>query len=141
MSVWLCEPPNISRLGYFSVTVETILNAIGAVYVIGYVIAARNDRASRFLMMWPLVFLGRISYSVYVFHYPIIGALAFVAWRIVPPEHYVLAQLTCACLAVPTTIAAGYAGYRFIERPTQRLGRSLAAALCVRQRAAVETHA
>ena len=67
-----------------------------------------------FLTMRPMVFIGRWSFSIYLFHWGI-GAWA---GTLLPAP---LAFLTC----LGGSIAAGYLGHRFIERPTFAVRRWL----------------
>ncbi len=57
----------------------------------------------------PLRFFGRISYSMYLWHWPIIGLLAYV--NIVPLS---FAQVVFAFVA---SVVLGYLSWRFIETP------------------------
>lgn len=57
----------------------------------------------------PLAWLGRISYSVYLWHVPIIAAL--VAMR---PE---MDLATKAAIVVPATLVVGWLSYLLVERP------------------------
>jgi len=71
----------------------------------------------------PLQFLGAISYSLYLYH-------ASVAWRVVSlVQHFAGMSLTPMVgiltwlAAVGIAIAAGYVGWRLIERPSMQLAR------------------
>jgi peptidoglycan/LPS O-acetylase OafA/YrhL len=73
----------------------------------------------RILNLRPVAFIGALSYSLYLVHYPLI----FAVHRLFP--HWpVLAQ---ACLACALAIAASWAIYVLIERPCARLRKSLSA--------------
>lgn len=70
--------------------------------------------ANALLTVRPLRFLGRISYSLYLWHWPVV----------------VLLRWTCGLEAVPAKVAAGLAtvvlawlSYRFVESPALRLRR------------------
>ncbi|MGF6596946.1 peptidoglycan/LPS O-acetylase OafA/YrhL [Paraburkholderia sp. GAS448] len=74
---------------------------------------------ARFLQLPPLPFLGRISYSLYLYHAVVLfGIVHFVGERFGPAITLTLA----AALIVPVS----YAGYRFVERPGMQLGHRLA---------------
>jgi peptidoglycan/LPS O-acetylase OafA/YrhL len=118
-------PTNASRLGLISQISHVRLESIGSVYLVGYAIFDRDSRLVRFLELAPMRFLGRISYSLYAYHYPIIGSLSFIAWGIIPADHYVPAQLLCAAMAVPATIMLAAIGYWCLEHPMHKLGRAL----------------
>ena len=118
-------PTNLSRLGLISTISHVRLESVGSVFIVGYAIFDRDSRFVRFLELAPMRFLGRISYSVYAYHNPILGSLAWVTWSIIPPDHYVPAQMLCASLVVPTTIALAALSYRYLEQPLNRLGHAL----------------
>jgi peptidoglycan/LPS O-acetylase OafA/YrhL len=56
----------------------------------------------------PLAWLGRISYSVYLWH---LGIIAVVA------EHHPNDPVAVAAIAAPITLGVGWASYRIVERP------------------------
>jgi len=105
-----------------------IPSAMSAALMIGAVAASRE------LLQWttvaPLRFLGRISYSLYLVHWPIfyVCALLAVICRPAVPTHIwgnLLVMVTSAIVAVG--IAA--LSYRFVEAPSIRAGKSVAHAL------------
>jgi peptidoglycan/LPS O-acetylase OafA/YrhL len=118
-------PTNASRLGLISQVSHVRLESIGSAYIVGYAISDQVSPLVRFLKLAPMRFLGRISYSLYAYHYPIIGSLAFVAWNIIPADHYVPAQLLCAALVVPATVTLAAISYWSLEHPMHKLGRAL----------------
>jgi peptidoglycan/LPS O-acetylase OafA/YrhL len=72
------------------------------------------------LSLTPLVYLGRISYSIYLLHLPVSVALASAglpALFYAPPLH--------GFLKVAATIGVSALAYRLIEIPGQRLGAAL----------------
>jgi peptidoglycan/LPS O-acetylase OafA/YrhL len=117
---------NASRIGWITSQTHVMLEGIGAVYLIGYVLSPAGNRVVRVLKTGPLLFLGAISYSLYAFHYPIVSMLDWVSWGYVSSDRYLLAQTLCATLAVPTCILAAWLANVLIERPSQRMGRALA---------------
>ncbi|MBE1160418.1 acyltransferase [Dyella sp. 7MK23] len=81
---------------------------------------------SRVLSLAPVVFVGDISYSLYLWHWPI-----FATWRYLQlPE-----TGGCLLLCFALTFLLGYLSYRFIEQPYRRLrpgfGKSLAVLVVV----------
>jgi peptidoglycan/LPS O-acetylase OafA/YrhL len=60
------------------------------------------------LELRPLAWLGRISYSVYLWHLLIVAEVA---------KHHPDAPLAVAAIAVPLTLCIGWLSYRVIERP------------------------
>ena len=75
-------------------------------------ILAGSSRATRWLEITWLVRLGRISYGVYLWHWPVYFQLG-VLWR--PGES--AAPLGLSVLAWGLTVAAAALSYFLIERP------------------------
>jgi peptidoglycan/LPS O-acetylase OafA/YrhL len=75
------------------------------------IVAGREQRgAVREILGWrPLVFIGLISYSLYLWHWPII----------VLSEYYLTRELSAveAAIAVAAMLAAATASWHFVERP------------------------
>lgn len=63
----------------------------------------------RLLTLKPLVFMGLLSYGIYLWHQP---ALAFLRLSSEYPPHYLVLSL-CGLIALPLS----YLSWRFIERP------------------------
>lgn len=59
----------------------------------------------------PAVFLGRICYGLYLWHFPIYNFMRF---------HFQLADVWLVCVGVPLTFACAVASYYWIERPLLR---------------------
>ena len=101
--------------------------AIGAAGLLAYVIS--SPRLQRGLEARPLLFLGRISYSVYLVHW------LFVSWGIQLLNAYLLRDASQQRLAIGAALAAvvlatllvATAFHALVERPCIRLGRRLAA--------------
>lgn len=68
---------------------------------------------ARLLSLKPVVFLGLISYSVYLWHWPLI---AFAKYSM-PYDGKVMAVIAAASLLL------GYLSWRFVERPFRHQGR------------------
>ncbi|WP_157007398.1 acyltransferase family protein [Agromyces laixinhei] len=89
------------------------LAGIGAAIVILLGIAWPRLRAK--LESRPIQWLGRISFSLYLVHAPILGTLGFLFgdgfWWAVGP------------VGVPLSLAVAALFHRWVESPTQRLGR------------------
>lgn len=97
------------------------LCAVGfAGLVAAAVLGPARDLWGRALSCRPLLWLGAISYSIYLWHEPIL--LAFAGWeglvRQTPG-----AFLSDAAIVVVASIVAGWLSYSLIERPTSQLGR------------------
>lgn len=83
----------------------------------------------RFLETAPLRFLGRISYSFYLYH-PMTLAItaAFLQARIPDSEtaaHPFLWSAIIALASIPAAFLLGWAGYMFVEKPMVSVGRRI----------------
>jgi peptidoglycan/LPS O-acetylase OafA/YrhL len=93
----------------------------------GFVLAAvrfhRFDPLRLVLNSRLLQYLGRVSYSTYLFHVPVITVVQTAIWRWLRPASQ--AQLFWATLvpAIIGTLIVSEVSWRFVERPFQRLGR------------------
>ena len=101
----------------------SILAQIGAACVVTVSFADRN--AVQFLSSEVPAFLGKISYSLYLIHLPILFTLVHVLWGHVP-------LLGILAIVVPISIFLAYVMYRCIEVPAIKLGRLLAKGLAAR---------
>lgn len=93
------------------------LSALPPVLGTALVIAGGQGRgslpfASRLLRLRPLVFVGLASYSLYLWHWPV---LAFARYSLLTPPH-----LGERLVFVATGMALGVASWRFVERPFRR---------------------
>jgi peptidoglycan/LPS O-acetylase OafA/YrhL len=85
--------------------------------IIGHLYCVPTTGVARLLRTQPLPALGRISYGLYIFHYPIF----FVVRRTVHDEP------TAAITAVALSLATAVASYVLVERPVLRLKAKVAA--------------
>lgn len=83
---------------------------------------------SRFLRLRPLRWLGKVSYSLYLVHMPILMTLAILLYKKAPPGPMVVPFVALSLLA-----AAAF--HRWVEVPSMRLGRTLARRLDRRAKA------
>ncbi|WP_424529102.1 acyltransferase family protein [Sphaerisporangium viridialbum] len=102
--------------GYPHVWITTLVMA-GGTFAIG--MALRRRRVPRVL-----VWLGVISYSVYLLHHPLLKL--FVTLFGDPRERPMATQALLAVAFVAVVLCCGWLSYRFVERPMQHLGRRLA---------------
>jgi peptidoglycan/LPS O-acetylase OafA/YrhL len=92
--------------------------AVAGTFALGYGLRARP-------VPRPLLWLGRISYSVYVLHFVVLRVLAVQvprAWTRPPPE-----RIWFGVAYLAGTLALGWLSYRWVEVPGQALGRRLLA--------------
>lgn len=102
-------------------TVSNYYNFVwGAGAVTLLVMTIGSPRADRLLSIPPCVWLGRVSYSLYLIHVPLLTAAIHLAhgWLPLP--------LTVACV-IPLALACAGLMYRLVEQPSIQLGRRLAA--------------
>lgn len=87
---------------------------------IGLVISALGSiRLEKVLLFRPLIFLGKISYSLYLIHLPIILVSIYLF-------HEVLSLWIISILAIVLSFILSTVAWLFIEMPSQNLGRDLA---------------
>jgi peptidoglycan/LPS O-acetylase OafA/YrhL len=104
----------------FSVSPErfgSLLTGVGASLIL--VLSLNETWVSRLLDAPPLVWLGRVSYSLYLIHLPIMLATAHLLYGLVPPS----ISLPIGVLA---TMALSEIMYRCVEVPSISAGRSTA---------------
>lgn len=57
--------------------VAVLIAVFGALGVVAHVVSEQNGKLSLFLGLLPLAYVGRISYELYLFHYPVMIILAW----------------------------------------------------------------
>ena len=138
---WLAVLPAIVRWGMAAVAVALyqypiLLHVPRAMrnFVIGLAAAyfvmlalVPGGWLSRMLHLSPLRFLGRVSYSLYLIHSPILIVMSIAIWGKMPYLYLLLPFLAVALVA-----AAVF--YRFVELPSITLGKALTARWRTRSR-------
>ena len=122
-------PLTVAACVFIAVTwlkpVAPVLDAFGfAALILG--LAYQRGPVDAMLASRPLLFLGRISFSFYLVHFLIIS---FVAWSV---GDWLAAQPSGIRVAglggvIVLCVGAGLMCYELIEKPSQKLGRRLAA--------------
>ena len=92
---------------------------IAAIGSVAFLIAAIGVKRGNLLTSAPIVYLGRISYGLYIFH----GAALVVATHIVPPSSDLVFWPLFSIVAFALTLAASAASYRWLESGFLRLKR------------------
>jgi peptidoglycan/LPS O-acetylase OafA/YrhL len=112
-------------LGYDS-RVAILTEGLACAYVISFV-AVGSFTLKRFLNARMLRFLGKISYSFYLYHPLLLPLLGFgVVYRLIPGADIISAPVL-VLLTVSATFPVAWASFRYIEMPCQRLNKILAA--------------
>lgn len=102
---------------YFSATCAVGFGCVVAAAVLG----SREDRWTRVLSSKLLLWFGLISYSLYLWHEPVMLALARLGLIRQAPDAFLR---TVPVVLIFSVLVAWFA-YRVVERPTHALGRSL----------------
>jgi peptidoglycan/LPS O-acetylase OafA/YrhL len=98
-------------------------SGFGAAILISAVIS--EPRPWRWLSFTPLRFLGRISYSFYLLHLPILYCCAALALTL-PPEFRsgILTNMMLAAVSIPAAGIVAAATHSLVERPAIRFSRA-----------------
>ncbi|MEH7131463.1 hypothetical protein V7103_25185, partial [Neobacillus drentensis] len=99
---------------------EHIVNeyAVVAGSILIIIISISSKVVQRFLLASPLRFLGKISYSLYLYHLPILFSLIYLFYKLIPFWLIVL-------IAFPLTIFFANFAWIYIEKPSIKFGKAL----------------
>jgi len=122
---------------YKSATV--IPSAVAGALMIGAVTASRDFMT--WLEVKALRFLGRISFSFYLLHWPIfyLSALAEVSYPALFPFGQ-FGNIGTMAISIACALCAATVSYRFIELPSLKIGRSVAASIATRRAQPLARH-
>lgn len=95
--------------------------AMNAACLVVVVVSIADGFTRRALSTAPMVFLGKVSYSLYLTHAIVIGALVALL-----PKLGIADPLAIAAVSLPASMLAAVAFWRIIEVPSMNLSRSLA---------------
>ncbi len=113
----LYEITNIEVISTFFYIFVEYLIAIGSMGLI--ISALGSTRVTKFLLYKPILFLGKISYSLYLYHLPVILTCIYLFHKIIP--------LWIICLiAIVLSLIISAVAYNLIEKPNIKIGRNLA---------------
>lgn len=90
------------------------------------VIGLSSRTVASFLVKKPLIFLGKVSYSLYLYHIIIVFSLVHILNGIVPLYIVLL-------ISLPISLMFAYLAWLLVERPSMNLGRSWASFIVKRQ--------
>jgi peptidoglycan/LPS O-acetylase OafA/YrhL len=88
------------------------LVALSTVTILGFIVTHQQSRFAVFLSLKPIEYTGKISYGMYLWHYPII--MAIQATLPFEPDRTML-----FIVALPLTYVAAGLSFRFLENPLQ----------------------
>lgn len=95
-------------------------NSVALFTAISIFVAGRLDRLNAWLNIPPLQFLGKISYSLYLIHFPICHVLTSAGWRWCQDSPTPF-QAACILLtSLVCSIVGGYVLYVLVEAPSAR---------------------
>lgn len=97
-------------------TVGILLAAIASAHLIVWLIECRGSVLSAVFRVEPLQYLGRISYGVYLFHWPLLSALAHLN-----PTLFGLEGVPRLLVVGPLSLALAALSWHFFESPLLRL--------------------
>ena len=122
---------------YKSATV--IPSAVAGALMIGAVTASRDFMT--WLEVKALRFLGRVSFSFYLLHWPIfyLSALAVVSYPALFPFGQ-FGNIGTMAISIACALCAATVSYRFIELPSLKIGRSVAASIATRRAQPLARH-
>lgn len=103
------------------------------VLAMGFIIAAvfglPQERVFSFLDHRTTAFYGRISYSFYLFHFPIVYSMASAMLNFFDPRflaaHFLLMSFFLMLLSVGIATPVAWSSYQWIEKPFVTLGKKL----------------
>ena len=101
---------------------ETIAPPVAWLIVMAATLSSSPTIVRSFLNSDPVQFLGRISYSTYLFHGPVIAVVQHAVWQWVHPGNQIKLLILTTIGSVPLIALVSYLAWRFIERPGQELG-------------------
>jgi peptidoglycan/LPS O-acetylase OafA/YrhL len=103
-----------THLGSFGYEGGYLLTALAAAAVLAGVVGATDGRPARLLGWRPLVAVGRISYGLYLWHWPI--------YLILNPARLDLSWLPLQVVRLTVTFAVAALSFVLLEQPALRLG-------------------
>ncbi len=109
-------PSLLNYAGYENAAWDSF-TAIGAAVIILFSLIHKPTET--WLVQRPIIYLGKISYSMYLIHAPILFAFGYLFYKKSTPTFWLIPYLA-------TTIILAVAMYHTVELPSIRLGRALA---------------
>ncbi len=106
---------------YFGGLVESYISF----FILGLIIFQPSNNLFKFLNNKFLLYIGRISYAVYLVHFSVLYTVARVMFQFLPginyTEHYLLTHFVLLITSFIITIPVSTFVYRFVEQPPLKL--------------------
>ncbi len=142
---WLCALLTLSVLGMVALPlIAAALQAIvpfvmyfmvpGYALLFGTAVFCIAQGAGRLLVTGVARHVGKVSYSAYFLHFPMLGIIHAAIAPLLPRSYPVLDLALILLIATTATVLVASLTYRFVEVPMIRIGRQLAAAWTDRRR-------
>ncbi len=106
-----------------------ILPTLGAVLVIGSGLLAPSALLTRALSLGPVVFVGRLSYALYLWHWPLLVYARMLPFDVTPGTKSAIALALAVLLSLATHFALERPAATWRLRPRMRTDRRLALAV------------
>lgn len=87
---------------------------VGSILII--IITLSSKRVQRFLLVMPLRFLGRVSYSLYLYHLPVLFSLVYLFYYSIP-------LWLILAISFPISLLIANLSWVFIEKPSIKYGK------------------
>jgi peptidoglycan/LPS O-acetylase OafA/YrhL len=129
-----CSIHNLSRL-YFPGRSDLFIALVtpAAFVIVAYCANVREGAVGAFLRLSPIRFVGRVSYSLYVFHFVVLSLIniqiTIIKGQSWGQAHALTCHLTALATVIPLSLIVAYLSYRYIEVPFLGLGSRLARGL------------
>ncbi|MEH7386542.1 acyltransferase [Bacillus sp. JJ1521] len=108
---------NYLGIYYYGEIMSDYSIGIGSVLLI--FISLASGRAHSFLIIKPLLYLGRISYSLYLYHLPTLFSLVYLFYKIIP-------LWIIFIISIPLAILLAHFSWLLIENPANKYGKRIA---------------
>lgn len=90
-----------------------------------FVVASIGGWARRILVNRPAIFLGKISYSVYILHFAVLDVIRVAEYKIATPHHGEVPIVPIIAGVVTVTCCLASLSKRYVEYPGIRVGAKL----------------
>jgi peptidoglycan/LPS O-acetylase OafA/YrhL len=105
-----------------------IITLVNAWCVLTLLCVKRQESMNRVLEFQPFVFLGKLSYGVYVLHLPILGFVAYINYYLLKGKNlqpYILHEFILFGVYFITVMAIAYLSFTYFESYFLRMKKKL----------------